>query len=147
MNILKKHLAPKGAVYDYGKYAGAGFENTSPENFKIMTDRELDLYFEQLGVEMRPAADLIVKLRAGYEKMPRGKEKYARHKTIKNLEDDFCAAFNRFDCFDQFVWPDGLTVNFIGPSSVTLKDGRQKLRRTPPTASFSVRPVFSRREP
>jgi hypothetical protein len=163
MKRILKHLAPEGAVYDYGKYAGAGFESTSPEDFKCMTDDEIDLYFEQLGVEMRPSADLIIKLRAQFEKMPMCAEKLKLEKNIKNLERDFTDAFLRFDAFEQFGWPDGLIVRFVPPSSVTLKDGTKKLRGPQRTAFpqspsaqegtpmlqlvRGVRPVFTRSEP
>lgn len=133
-----------------------------------MTDEELDLYFEQLGQEMRPTADLIVRLKADWEKMPartpsERKAKFAKEKQLRKIEDDFCAAFNRDESWQQFRWPDGLTVRFEQPSLVTLKDGTQKLR-TPTHAAFptspptpqglptirilpGVRPVFSRNEP
>ncbi len=107
-----------------------------------------------LGEEMRPAADLIIKLRAQLETM-RGKEKFALEKTIRNLERDFTEAFNRDDTFERYRWPDGLTVNFVAPPLVTLKDGTQKLLGATIGPSLprgmatlgimrGMRPVFSR---
>jgi hypothetical protein len=107
-----------------------------------VTDDELDLYFEALGAEMRPLADLILRLNAEHAAMPAStplerRAKFATAKVIQRHEDDFARLFNRDDCFEQYVWPDGLTVRFLGPPAVKTRDGRWFLRNR------RVRPVFS----
>jgi hypothetical protein len=113
-----------------------------------LTDEELDLYFEALGEEMRPLADLIIRLKAQHAAMRartslERKAKFALGKQIQRHEDDFARLFNRDDCFAQFTWPDGLVVRFIGPPRVETRDGRMKLRDPGPPR---VRPVFHRNE-
>jgi hypothetical protein len=110
-----------------------------------MTEEELDLYLEALGTEMRPLADLIVRLKEELARMPfhtplESKAKFAMAKTLQHHEDDFARLFNRDDYFERYVWPDGLTVRFIGPPVQRRRDGRLFARNR------RVRPAFSRSE-
>jgi hypothetical protein len=108
-----------------------------------VTDEELDLYLEALGSEMRPLADLIVRLKAEHAEMPANsplgrKAKFAMAKVIQHHEDDFARLFNRDDCFERYVWPDGLTVRFAGSPEVRTREGRRFARNR------RIRPMFSR---
>ncbi len=84
------------------------------------------------GVELRPIAEQIMLLEERHKRMTRGKEKFAVAKVIQRARDDFVRAFNRHDCWEEYRWPDGLTVRFVGPSE---SGGKARGR---------LRPIFSR---
>jgi hypothetical protein len=79
---------------------------------KAMTEEDFDRYLDALGAEMRPAADLIIRLKKEDEAMParlplERKAKFANDKIIRRLEADFAVAFNRDDCFEEHHCPTG----------------------------------------